>query len=83
VAAASGLYDDHSWGDRSKVCDDADAYEEALDPSLEAGDPFDCDHIDMRVAKARSKYAWVSGMELKCRFVLSRASFLDYVRNRV
>lgn len=83
VAAASGFYDDHSWGDRSKVCDDADAYEEAYDPSLEAGDPFDCDHIDMRVAKARSKYAWVSGMELKCRFLLSRASFLDYMRNRV
>lgn len=65
---ADDLPNEHSCTDQSEAHDDADTYGEAFDLSPDAGDPFYCDDIEMRRAKALSKYAWVSCSHLECRY---------------
>ncbi|KAJ9092351.1 hypothetical protein QFC21_006851 [Naganishia friedmannii] len=77
------LHDGTSHADHTRVTEDADMYAEALDASLDAGDPFDCDHIDMRLAKARSKYAWVTCETKFEKFVLQAQGRLYFCIERI
>ncbi|KAJ9114019.1 hypothetical protein QFC22_005839 [Naganishia vaughanmartiniae] len=75
--------DEHFGANHPKGYSDADTHDESFDSSLEAGDPFNCDHIDMRLAKARSKYAWVTCQTGSEKFVLQAQGLLYFYIERI